>query len=88
MKDLLAKTGAAVSSACADVDAKSDIKDMGRYLISGFVNLRYGRWGVWELWVRIQGADWNIGGGGGGGGRGGGGRGSSTVFTQVVSLYN
>ena len=52
MKDLLAKTGAAVASACADVDAKSDIKDMGRYLISGFVNLRYGRWGVW---VRIQG---------------------------------
>ena len=40
MKELIGKTGAVVTGACSDVDSKSDNKDLGRYLIEGFVNLR------------------------------------------------
>ena len=40
LQDLIAKSGSVVTGACADVDGKTDKKELGKYLMDGFINLR------------------------------------------------
>ena len=40
LKEMIGKSGAVVIGTCADVDNKADIKELGRYLMDGFFNLR------------------------------------------------
>ncbi|KAL5269091.1 hypothetical protein ACHWQZ_G002801 [Mnemiopsis leidyi] len=40
LKEMIGKSGAVVIGTCANVDNKADIKELGRYLIDGFINLR------------------------------------------------
>ena len=42
LQDLIAKSGSVVTGACADVDGKTDKKELGKYLVDGFINLRWG----------------------------------------------